>query len=98
MKIKQDQRYLGEDWWSWSVWIEGEPAELDAIVKVVWHLHPTFPEPDRTHTNRQEQFRLESAGWGCFRIRADAFLTSGGTRRLEHDLTLLYPNGTRTAA
>ena len=96
MKIEQDQHYEGEDWWSWSVWIDADPVELETIEKVLWHLHPTFPEPVRTHTNRAENFRLSSAGWGCFAIRADVVLANGATRKLKHELTLLYPDGSKT--
>ena len=92
MRIAQDQQYEGQDWWTWSVWIEAPEAELEKVEKVVWHLHPTFPEPDRTQTNRADKFLLKTAGWGTFRLRADVIMASGETVRLHHDLQLYYPD------
>ena len=71
MRIAQDQHYQGEDWWNWSVWVDAPPNELERVERVIWRLHPTFPEPVREHRNRADKFRLESAGWGTFHVRAD---------------------------
>jgi transcription initiation factor IIF auxiliary subunit len=95
MKIAQDQRYEGEDWWDWSVWIDAPSDELAQVERVVWHLHPTFPDNVREHTNRHAKFRLETAGWGTFRVRADVFMKGGGTHKLVHELQLHYPKGER---
>lgn len=93
MKIAQDQQYKGEDWWEWSVWIDAEPEDLKAIDKVVWRLHPTFPEPEREVSNRSENFRLKTAGWGTFEIKADVIMNGGKRLKLRHDLELHYPDG-----
>jgi transcription initiation factor IIF auxiliary subunit len=93
MKIAQDQEYEGGDWWSWSVWIEAHPVELEKIEKVVWRLHPTFPEPVREVSNRKEKFRLETGGWGTFRVRAEVVMKGGAKAALSHDLKLQYPGG-----
>lgn len=95
MRIAQSEEYQGDDWWKWSVWIEGADDELDAIAKVVWRLHPTFVDPLQTRTNRSDGFRLDTEGWGTFTIRADVVMKgdvdSPQTRRLSHELTLSYP-------
>lgn len=93
MKIAQDQHYEGQDWWKWSVWIEAPEAELNEIEKVVWQLHPTFPNPVRECTNRGENFRLATAGWGTFRVHAEVFKTNGQRLKLSHELELYYPDG-----
>lgn len=98
MRIDQDQYYEGQDWWAWSVWLEGSREELDNVEAVVWHLHPTFPQPDQMKTNRGENFRLKTAGWGTFRIRAEVVLKGGETRILYHDLKLQYPDGRASPA
>jgi transcription initiation factor IIF auxiliary subunit len=93
MKIAQDEHYEGEDWWKWSVWIEAPDAELDAVEKVVWHLHPTFRERVQERKNRGQKFRLETAGWGTFCVRAHVIMKSGDKLDLSHELELHYPDG-----
>ena len=96
LKIAQSQHYEGEDWWSWSVWLDAPAATLANVKEVVWRLHPTFPEPVRTETDRDNKFRLDTSGWGTFRVRADVVMNNGDVKHLHHDLDLLYPDGTPT--
>jgi transcription initiation factor IIF auxiliary subunit len=98
MRIAQDQHYKGEDWWEWSVWIDASPDELATIEKVIWRLHPTFPQPVRETTDRQNHFKLDTAGWGTFPIRADVVTTGGKPIKLKHELELHYPDGTPSPA
>ncbi len=93
MKIAQDQHYESQDWWRWSVWIDADAAELAKISKVVWHLHPTFPNPVQEVSNRSDKFRLKTAGWGTFRVRAEVLMLDGKKRILLHELELNYPDG-----
>lgn len=88
MEIAQESRAEpGQDWWHWSVWIEASESELDDITFVDWHLHPTFPDPVRRRTNRDEQFRLDASGWGEFEVRAE--VDRGGAKTLlSHQLIL----------
>lgn len=98
MRISQDERYAGKDWWTWSVWIEASNDDLANVEKVIWHLHPTFKDPVRVQTNRAEKFRLNTAGWGTFRIRADVIMNDETSAKLYHELELHYPDGTITDA
>lgn len=98
IRIAQDQNYHGDDWWSWSIWIEGDDAELDRIERVVYQLHRTFPDPVRTRTERASKFKLEAEGWGVFTIYARVFTHEGVTCKLSHELELNYPDGTATFA
>ena len=98
MKIAQDQRYEGNDWWSWSVWIEAPDGELQQVEKVVWKLHPTFPNPTREITTPGTKFRLETSGWGTFRVHADVVQHNGMVRTLSHELELYYPDDTPASA
>lgn len=98
LEIKQDATYKGDDWWEWSVWIDGKPEELDAVDHVVYRLHSTFPNPVRKRANRKESFRLTTAGWGNFRLYASVMLKDGSDVSLRHDLALQYPDGTVTPA
>lgn len=98
MVICQDESYLGNGRWGWSVWIEGPPEELDALDSVVYVLHPTYQDPVRTVKDRSTKFRLRTSGWGTFTIHAKAIRKDGGETLLEHDLVLRYPDGKATLA
>lgn len=94
MEIKQDERYTGDDWWEWSVWLEG--PDVEQVDKVVWQLHPSFPEPEREEADPKTNFRLATAGWGTFPVRAKVFMKDGSVRTLAHELELHYPDGAAT--
>jgi hypothetical protein len=47
---------------------------LDNVKKVVYHLHPTFPNPDREITDRKRRFELKTRAWGEFNLSADVYL------------------------
>ena len=85
-------KYKGDDWWRWWVWIEGSAEELDSIDYVTYKLHNTFPNPIRKITDRETKFRLETGGWGVFRIYARVFLKNDHEINLEHDVELEYPD------
>jgi transcription initiation factor IIF auxiliary subunit len=91
LETRQKTRYKGNDWWQWSVWIEGQKAELDAIQSVTYTLHPTFPNRVRRIENRATKFRLDSSGWGGFQIRIFLQFKDGEKRRMAHELELFYP-------
>lgn len=95
MEIKQWEKYAGEDWWNWAVWLEGDEAELNAVNFVEWILHPTFRNPVRIVSDRLSKFRLETAGWGVFPIVARVQMKDGTKKALRHHLELHYPNGSK---
>lgn len=92
LRIEQGFKYQGEDYWDWWIWIEGSQDELDQIAHVIYILHPTFPNPVREVKDRSTKFRLKTAGWGVFRIRATVKHKNGKETLLTHDLTLEYPS------
>jgi len=98
LSIQQDAHYLGHDRWKWSVWLEGTSAELDDVERVVYILHPSFYNPVREIEDRSTKFRLDTSGWGTFTIRAKALHRDGRETPLQHDLVLLYPDGTPIVA
>jgi YEATS family len=91
LNILQDQIYRGDDWWDWNVWLEGQPAELDAVKEVVWHLHPSFTPAKVIQRNRSQKFRLSTSGWGTFEIKAELIKKDGGGEIVTHELQLTYP-------
>jgi len=91
-RIAQDFEYVGNDYWRWSAWIEGSDAELDKVKEVVWILHPSFSQPRVVSKQRSDKFRLKTAGWGTFLLRAEVVLADGEKLRLKHNLELEYPD------
>ena len=91
LRIAQDARYEGEDWWEWSVWIEADDVELDAIEFVQYTLHHTFAQPVRRVSDRSTQFRLKSSGWGGFTIYSKVVRKDSSEVKLQHELKLYYP-------
>lgn len=91
-RIDQGYEYKSDGWWKWWVWLEGSEAELDEVDYVIYQLHPTFPSPVRKVTDRSTKFRLDTAGWGVFRLYAKVLLKDKSEVKLEHDLVLEYPD------
>jgi transcription initiation factor IIF auxiliary subunit len=94
LTVIQTQKYEGNQWWNWSLWIQGSNDDLDGIASVTYTLHPTFPEPIRTVTDRASRFQLRCAGWGVFTIPITVRLKNGKTIELEHELQFTFPNDT----
>jgi transcription initiation factor IIF auxiliary subunit len=76
LRIAQDSKPKGRDWWEWSAWLEGTARELAAVEFVKWILHSTFPDPIRKVTDRRTKFKLRSGGWGEFTLRARVHRTN----------------------
>jgi len=98
LAIRQDTSYLGKDRWKWSVWLDGSSEELDDIESVRYILHATFLDPVRTVNNRSTNFRLDTTGWGTFKLHVKAVHKDGSETSLEHQLVLLYPEGMPAAS
>jgi transcription initiation factor IIF auxiliary subunit len=97
LTVAQKQAYQGDDRWKWAVWIEGTNTDLDEIKEVTYKLHPTFPNPLRTVSDRSTKFMLESSGWGTFTIHVKVLLKGGSVLTLKRDLELFYEEGTPAA-
>jgi transcription initiation factor IIF auxiliary subunit len=85
--------HTGEQQFQWSVLIETEPAQLrKEIKKVIYHLHPTFPNKDIVKTNESEGFMLKAQGWGEFIITLELVLYDNRRLVVEHYLSLFSKN------
>jgi len=93
LKLKQAYEYKRNDFWEWSVWVDGPQQELDQIKYVEYTLHPTFPRPVRRISDRRSGFRLDTSGWGEFKIFAKVVHKNREETLLEHFLQLAYPEG-----
>jgi hypothetical protein len=61
-------------YYSISVHLDSDsPTILDRVSRVVYHLHPTFPDPAREITSRSNNFELSTLAWGQFNLRADIY-------------------------
>jgi transcription initiation factor IIF auxiliary subunit len=98
LSVQQDTSYLGNDRWAWSVQLNGTAAELDDVDHVVYVLDPTFHNPVRDIRDRASNFRLKDSTWGTFTIYVKIVHRDGHEESLEHNLVLLYPDGTPTPA
>jgi transcription initiation factor IIF auxiliary subunit len=98
LKIAQDYKYVGDDYWKWTAWLDGPDKELDQVKSVTYNLHPTFPRPVRTIDSREDNFRLKTAGWGGFTLYAKVLRKNGTTEKLQHEVELRYPSGKLTKA
>jgi len=93
--VAQNQKYEGDQWWKWSIWIEGADEDLDQIESVTYTLHATFPEPIRTVKDRASKFQLRCSGWGVFLIPVEVRLKNGTRIRLAHQLQFAIPPAAR---
>lgn len=91
LELKQSNEHKGTREWKWSVWLAGTQAELASVERVVYHLHPTFPDPIRTVTDRKTQFRLDETGWGEFEIVAHVTRKKAAAVTLKAWLHLGHP-------
>jgi transcription initiation factor IIF auxiliary subunit len=88
ISLKQKTTYDGDNWWKWSVWVEGEKEILNRIEYVEYALHNSFPQPVRRVEDRSSKFRLDSEGWGEFMIRAQVIHKDGSKKSLKRWLEL----------
>jgi len=98
LSIEQNEHYIGNGRWKWSVWLGGTSEELDNVDHVMYVLDRTFHNPVRTVNDRSSNFRLEDATWGAFKLYAKVLHKDGRELDLEHDLVLLSPDRTPTVA
>jgi NTE family protein len=92
LRLEQGSEYEGSDRWRWWIWLDGPTAEFEKVDHVIYTLHPSFPAPVRTVSDRKTRFRLETAGWGTFTIQATLVGKEGyPDEYLEHELVFEYP-------
>lgn len=82
-------RRVSDDWWNWTIYIEGPPESLAQVRCVEYTLHPTFPDPVREVCERGTgpAFPLSARGWGTFTVKVRVFFRSGAVQELTHQLS-----------
>lgn len=83
------------DYYRWRVFVDEDSMVLNSIEEVVYQLHPTFPNPQRSSTNREDRFALETEGWGEFSIVADIRFRNADPETVTYwlDLSKDWPEG-----
>ena len=76
----------GKGRWDWTVYIDTDSSTRQRIRCVEYTLHKTFPDPIRTRCNPEDNFALQTNGWGTFRIQIRVMFKDGTEKRLHHDL------------
>jgi len=70
----ESSKRQGRPYYTIQVWLEANSPDLmQRVSKVIYHLHPTFPNPDREIIDRESGFELTTAGWGQFNLSADVY-------------------------
>ena len=88
MKATNTYKKIRDDWYSWTVFIEGTAQELNEIKQVVYHLHESFPTSRMVSTNALSNFARTNQGWGEFQVCVEAEMKSGGMKNAEMWLDL----------
>jgi serine/threonine protein kinase len=81
----------GQDWWNWSVYLDGDISNVDHVVYV---LHPTFRDPVQTVRTPENRFAFATSGWGTFVVKAQVSMKDGSTLDLDHRLEFGDERGT----
>jgi hypothetical protein len=96
LSLAQTDRYwgrvAGQPNWEWTVQIRGSLADIADIRQVIYHLHPSFPTPERLVGGTYENgFAFTTVGWGTFPLRATLYFQDGSTTDLNASLQFRDP-------
>ncbi|KAK4456322.1 RanBP1 domain-containing protein [Podospora aff. communis PSN243] len=79
--------------WTVEIYIidqDGKEKPAKCFTKAVYHLHPSFENPDQTFT--EPPFKCTNEGWGEFEMTIDVYTTEkGGKHTFVHDLNFAAP-------
>jgi transcription initiation factor IIF auxiliary subunit len=88
LQLHNSWDYEREDWWNWSAYLTG--SDLPKVDYVEYILHPTFTKPLRVVKDPTDGFRMDTAGWGVFELKAIVHLKNGTQQLLTHEIKLEY--------
>jgi hypothetical protein len=75
-------------YYDWRVFVDEPPRVLETISQVDYVLHPTFPEPFQSSSDRSKQFEVRGSGWGGFTIVITVHYTNGSEAKASYYLDL----------
>lgn len=94
LKTTNTSRYLGNDRWSWTIFLTGPDEELNQVRCVEYTLHETFPDPVQVVCelgDRHQAFKLSAEGWGVFEVKIKVILKNEHSLSLRHMLRFAAP-------
>ncbi|PYX71224.1 MAG: hypothetical protein DMG72_17410 [Acidobacteria bacterium] len=71
------EKKYDRNWYEWCVFVDSDREVVDRINAVEYKLHPTFPDPVRLITQKENRFALFSSGWGGFLLRTRVIFEDG---------------------
>ena len=83
MKVVNTYKKIRDNWYSWTVSIQGTDEELGQIKKVTYLLHETFPNRRIVSKSSSDNFARTISGWGEFLLRAEAEMKNGEINHAE---------------
>ncbi len=92
------QPVKGTPYFQWKLFVDEPPEKLKGIRRVIYTLHPTFPNPTRISERAEDQFAVESAGWGEFNVLVTVEFQDGREEIFEYPLDLAKPWPTQAAS
>jgi len=78
----------GRPTWEWRLFLDEPAPVLNTIASVDYVLHPTFPQPFQSSTDRDKQFELNGSGWGSFNVIATVHFKDGTEAKTTYFLNL----------
>jgi hypothetical protein len=60
-----------KQWYDWSIYLVAEDNVMNQIENVVYIIHPTFLQNEKTIYDPKDGFKLDATGWGEFEITAN---------------------------
>ena len=78
--------------WEWTLQLRGSLVDLGDVRQVTYHLHPTFPDPNRVVTESYRNgFAFTTRGWGTFTVKATVLFRDGSKLALTTPLKFRDP-------
>ena len=81
-----------DNWFNWTVSIDGTNEELSQIKYVTYILHKSFPNRRIISTDASTNFSRTQRGWGEFVLRAEATMKNGEVKVANKWLNLGFGN------
>lgn len=78
----------GAQYYRWRVFVDEPEENLRQIKMVIYSLHATFPNPTQIRDDPDNQFALETSGWGEFNILVTVKFRDGHEEIFEYPLDL----------
>lgn len=96
IQLVQNDRYLGiqnnTPFWEWTLKLQGSVTDLVDVSQVTYHLHPSFPNPNRVvYGTSINGFAFTTTGWGTFSLKATVLFKDGSSLVLDKNLEFRDP-------